>query len=192
MKSTEPIQITKLVTDVLDNIRVPYFVTGSLASSLYGRGRSTFDADLVTKLQIDDIEDFVDQANKDFFVDQMMVQDAVRRKSSFNLVHREAAFKIDIFVAKDRDFDRGQFNRRIEKKFEDIPGSMYFASPEDTVLSKLEWFRLGNEVSERQWTDIIDVLKTQSNSLDRQLLNAWARKLSLSDLLSKAMKEAGY
>jgi hypothetical protein len=65
------------------------------------------------------------------------------------------------------------------------------ATAEDVVLGKLEWYRLGNEISERQWRDAIGVLQVQKGTLDREYLEHWARELGLGDLLARALRDAG-
>lgn len=188
----DPIRLTFLVIKALDELGVPYFIGGSLASSLYGLGRSTYDADIIAKLEPTQAEPLTKAVSQDFFADLSMIRDAIQRKGSFNLIHRDTAFKVDVFVAGEGDFDQATFDRRVEQSLEGLDGSIFFSSPEDTILAKLDWYRLGNHVSERQWNDVVEILKAQGNQLDADLLNQWASRLGLTDLLHRAQKEADF
>jgi hypothetical protein len=120
-----------------------------------------------------------------------MMRDAIEHHSSFNLIHYETAFKVDIFIRKMRDFDTMQLERRRTSVIATDPEqSVYVTSPEDTILAKLEWYRMGGEVSDRQWRDILGVLKTRANELDLAYLRKWAGELNVSDLLERALRES--
>ena len=123
-----------------------------------------------------------------------MVQEAIQRRTSFNLIHFESMTKIDIFLLKSRLFDLQAFERTSSSGLENSPAGRQFqlASPEDTILNKLEWYRQGGEVSERQWTDVLGVLKVQSKSLDRAYLLRWAVQLGVEDLLKRSLEDAGF
>jgi len=101
-------------------------------------------------------------------------------------------FKVDVFISKQRPFDRAQFERKAAQVVATEPErTACVASAEDTVLTKLEWYRLGGEVSERQWRDVQGVLKVQAAGLDLAYLRRWAAELQVADLLTKALVEAG-
>ena len=118
------------------------------------------------------------------------MRDAIMHHGSFNLIHYETAFKADIFIRKPRAFDKMQLERRQRLVIAvDPEQSVYVASPEDTILVKLEWYRLGGEVSDRQWRDILGVLKTRTGELDLDYLKKWAVELKVNDLLERALKE---
>ena len=188
----EPIEVTLLVTDVFEKLGVPYLISGSLASTLYGMVRTTQDSDIVSQMRLEHIQPFVSALESEFYVDQEMIAESVQRHSSFNIIHRETMFKVDVFIPTSRPFLRSQLSRAQVQTFKfDSQVSARFASPEDTILSKLEWYRLGGEVSDRQWRDILGVLKTRSGGLDLDYLREWAAELKVSDLLARALKEAG-
>jgi len=186
----EPIEVTLLVTAVLEHLGVPYLIGGSLASILYGMVRSTQDADIVAEMQPKHLQPFVCALQEAFYVDDAMIADAIRRRSSFNIIHRETFFKVDIFIPRPRPFVQSQLARAQRHTFAfQTRVSARFASPEDTILAKLEWYRLGGEVSDRQWRDILGVLVTRAGELDIAYLQKWAGELQVNDLLERALRE---
>jgi hypothetical protein len=187
----EATRITLLVTQNLEHLGIPYAVGGSLASSLHGVMRSTLDVDIVADMQPEHIQPLVEALSKEFYADDEMMRDAIQHQSSFNLIHYETAFKVDIFIRKSRAFDQMQLNRRRLSVIANNPEeSVYVTSPEDTILAKLEWYRMGGEVSDRQWRDILGVLKTRAGELDLEYLRKWAAELHVSDLLERALGQA--
>jgi len=188
----EAARITLLITQTLEQLGISYAVGGSLASSLHGVMRSTLDVDIVADMKLEHIQPMVAALSKEFYADDEMMRDAIEHHSSFNLIHYETAFKVDIFIRKLRLFDQMQLERRIISIIATDPEqSVYVVSPEDIILAKLEWYRMGGEVSDRQWRDVLGVLKTRSGALDLGYLWEWAAELKVSDLLDRALKEAG-
>lgn len=186
----ETTRITLLVAQTLEQIGIPYAVGGSLASSLHGVMRSTLDVDIVADMRLEHIQPLVAALSKEFYADDEMMRDAIEHQSSFNLIHYETAFKVDIFIRKLRAFDQMQLERRRTSVIATDPEqSVYVVSPEDIILSKLEWYRLGGEVSDRQWRDILGVLKTRAGELELDYLRKWAGELKVTDLLDRALKE---
>jgi hypothetical protein len=187
----EPIEVTLRVTGILEKLGVPYVIGGSLASTLYGMVRTTQDSDIITEMGPEHIDQFVSSLQDEFFIDEEMIADSIQHNSSFNIIHRDTMFKVDIFIPRQRPFQRSQITRAQRQTFElESAMSANFASPEDTILSKLEWYRMGGEVSERQWRDIRGVMKTREGELDLNNLHKWAAELKVADLLERALKEA--
>jgi hypothetical protein len=187
----EPLAITLLVIDAFDELKVPYLIGGSLASALHGTTRSTLDSDLVVELKAEQVPELVAMLEKDFYIDENMILDAIRLQSSFNIIHFRTMFKVDVFITKGRRFDRVQFHRRqLQTVANDPERKIYVTTAEDIILAKLEWYRLGNEISERQWRDILGVLKVQAGRLDLDYLHKWAAELKVADLLQRALKES--
>ncbi|GIK57054.1 MAG: hypothetical protein HND44_21285 [Chloroflexi bacterium] len=188
---SEPVFVTLLVIDVLEKLDIPYLIGGSFASTAYGRVRTTQDVDLVAEMQMNQVEPFVKALNSAFYADEQMIQNAIQRRTSFNLIHLETLFKVDIFIPKARPFDREQLKRRVQHVIDqETARQAYFASAEDTILAKLEWYRLGGEVSEQQWRDIQGILQLRGDQLDLHHLQTWATALRMNDLLERALKEA--
>jgi hypothetical protein len=187
----EPLVVILLVVDALDALSVPYFIGGSVASAMYGLRRTTLDADIVADLRLAHAAPFAEALEGAFYVDAEMIRDAITHRASFNLLHLETMFKVDIFLPKDRPFDRIQFERRQERIIDqETHRSVVLASPEDTILAKLAWHRLGGETSARQWEDVLGVLRVQGERLDGAYMQHWAAELSISDVLARAIDEA--
>jgi hypothetical protein len=187
----EPIAVTMIVAEALESLGAPYAIGGSLASAVHGVMRATMDADLVADLNLEHAEPFAQALGDAFYTDAEMIRNAVRQHSSFNVIHLETMFKVDVFVAKPRAFDRSQLaRRRLRLLSEDPECHAYVTSAEDIVLSKLEWYRMGGEISDRQWRDVLGVLKVQGERLDRAYMYRMSTELEVSDLLEQALEEA--
>lgn len=188
----EPIEVTIKVTRVLELLKIPYFIGGSLASTIYGLIRTTQDCDIVAQMSLEHIPAFVAALQDEFYIDSEMIADSIKRNSSFNIIHRESMFKVDVFIPHPRPFLRSQFFHAQKQSFQlETEVSAMFTSPEDIILAKLEWYRLGGEISERQWRDVLGVLKTQAGGLDLAYLRLWAEELQVVDLLDRALLETG-
>lgn len=192
MLNDEPIRVTLLVVDTLERLGIEYVIGGSLASALHGVARATMDTDIVARMTVEHVFPLFNALKSAFYVDDEMIREAVEHHSSFNVIHLESLFKVDIFVAQDREFDRLQLQRRASYDLSvDPPQSAFVATAEDTILAKLEWYRMGDEVSDRQWRDILGVMKVQAGRLDTEYLQRGAKLLKVTDLLERAIKESG-
>jgi len=188
---TEPLAVTVQVVDVLEALDIPYFIGGSLASAFHGVVRATMDVDLVADMRLEQVEPFVQRLGDAFYADSAMIRDAIRRHGSFNLIHLQTMFKVDIFIRRQRPYDSSQFERRVSQMLSLEPEmAAYIASPEDTILAKLEWYRLGGEISNRQWQDVRNIIEVQADRLDWAYLRHWAAQLNLSDLLERVRDES--
>lgn len=177
--------------EVLDQLGIQYAIGGSLASSAYGIVRFTQDADITVPRFPDKVALFVNHLEGRFYVSQDAVVQANHLRTSFNLIHFETAFKIDVFVEKDTAFDRRLLLRRKRLDLQGVdPNSLYFVSPEDVILLKLRRYSEGGQVSERQWRDVLGVMAVQGEALDVHYLKGQAQALGLTPLLDRALKKS--
>ena len=185
----DPIAVALIVTGILDTLGVTHTIGGSIASSFAGEPRSTIDIDIVASLREDSIPALVSALSPDFYVSAAALQRAVRERSSANLIHQQTQLKVDIFVAGGTPLDEQQLRRR--QRVAVRPGqTLYVHPPEDILLQKLRWYRAGAEVSDRQWRDIIAIVRVQGPLLDRDYLAANAPVLDVADLLARALADA--
>jgi len=185
----EALGVALRVVDVLEELGIGYHLGGSYASSLHGFPRQTQDIDVVVELEEGLASEFASQLEGEFYVDEITIGRAIRNKGSFNILHLNSGIKVDLFILADDAFDHQEFERhRLELIQAEPERRVFVKSPEDIVLRKLHWFRLGGEVSDRQWTDILGVLRTQGDRLDAEYLEHWASHLGLTDLLERAIR----
>ena len=148
------------------------------------------DIDIIADLELRHIEPLVAALEEEFYIDDLTVRRAIEQGRSFNVIHLKAIFKVDVFVpatslAKQQLSRRGQhiLDPNEEQK-------VWIASAEDTILAKLQWYRMGKEVSELQWRDVMGIIGTKASDLDFEYLNRWAERLGLLELLDRAMKDS--
>jgi hypothetical protein len=190
MKSEIDIAV-ELFIKTLESLNVSYYIGGSIASSVYGIARATMDVDLVSELKQEHVKHLVQNLKKDYFIDEEMIIDAIKNNSSFNIIHLGTMLKIDVFIPKAGFFNKKVFERKRKESISQEPNSIqvFLCSAEDTILSKLEWYESGGSVSDRQWKDILGIIKVQDELLDKRYLIKWAEELGVKDLLEKAFNE---
>ena len=170
----------------LEQAGVPYMVAGSLSSSFHGEPRASNDIDVVIKPTAEQLETLLTSFGAAYYVSAEAVRDALRRHSLFNVIDLETGGKADLIVCKDRPFNEEEFRRRRPAELMGITALV--ASPEDTILSKLEWAKLG--LSDRQLRDALGVAVIQGEQLDRDYLRKWARELGVADRLEEILRQA--
>jgi hypothetical protein len=175
---------------VLEELDVPYYLGGSVASSFIGVARSTQDVDLVADLELRHTVVFLERLAATYYLDSERLEEAIRRRRSVNAIHLATMFKVDLFVSPHTSFARANLSRRQAIEIPELGRSLFIAAAEDLVLHKLLWYAEGGRVSERQWYDLQGVLRLQRSRLDRGYLNSWARELEVSELLDRALGEA--
>ena len=186
---TLPTEFLLHVADILERLGIPYHVGGSIASSAHGMYRASADLDVVidpTSVQLDALARALEP---EFYVSRSAMAEALSSRSTFNAIHDETSFKIDFFIKGTAPFDAEELRRSIRQEVGGSGNAVLLKSPEDTVLRKLEWFRRGGEVSERQWHDVLSILAAAHGQLDETYLERWALELGVADLLGRARKE---
>lgn len=191
MTLAEPLAVTLDVAAALEKLGLRYAVGGSFASSVHGIPRSTQDVDLLVELPLTAVAALVAELTGRFYVDADMIREAIRRGASFNVIHLATMFKVDMFVSSRSPLLREEMERRQAVELGEPPGRLFVCSPEDVVLHKLDWFEKGSRVSDRQWSDLVGVLRIRGTALDVAYMRRWGRALGVSELLEEALAEAG-
>jgi hypothetical protein len=190
-ESLDNLDVVREVGDAFTRLGIPYALGGSWASSFHGEPRSTFDADITVEPFPGLESALVASFGPDYYVSLDAVTEAVSGSRTFNIINTIAGFKVDVFVRKDTPFARSVMSRRAPVVAEGNPGfNLVMISAEDTILLKLEWYRLGGEISERQWLDVLGVMRVQADRLDQGYLDRWAIDLGVADLLADARRDA--
>src|SRR5262249_4500528 len=161
------------VTEVFEKLGVPYAVVGSMASSYYGEPRFTNDVDIIASLSLAHVADFLKAfPPEDYYVSEEAVRQAIAGEGQFNIILPEWGLKADIIITSDSPFDASQIKRRIREKPAGAPFDPYFATPEDVILKKLDYYREGG--SEKHLRDIAGILKLMGDRIDRTYIEHWA------------------
>ena len=191
MNTSEIIQALTPLVEVFDRFGIAYYIGGSVASSVHGRRRYTQDVDVVADIQLKHVQTLMATLQQDYYIDADMIRGAIQRRSSFNLLHNATGVKVDVFVQKTGPFSQQEMRRAREEVLEIGSRSFFFASAEDMILAKLDWWKLGGGISNRQWNDILEMMKEKQAVLDIAYLRQSAPMLGVADLLKKAFSEAG-
>ncbi len=187
-----PLELVGKIGAIFDQLGVPWVLGGSVAGSLVGEPRSTLDIDMAVQLDHDHAEALLAAVGDDFYASADMIRSAVAASRSFNLLHYESAMKVDVFVLGSGLLDRRQMERRTRVRLSEPPHlELWATAPDDLVLRKLAWFRLGGEVSDRQWRDVLGILTVQGDRIDHVELLATADQLGLGQLCRRAIAETG-
>jgi hypothetical protein len=186
-----PFAVLSLVASILEQQGITYVLVGSLASSMHGMYRSTADIDLLADVKPEQILPLLRTLQDSFYVDEHAVREAIARKKSFNAIHYDSVFKVDIFIPKGDAFSRKQLERReLRKLSPDRDQMVYVATVEDTILAKLRWYESGGRNSNTQWNDVMGMIGASATRLDESYLREWAESLGVSGLLEEALKAA--
>jgi hypothetical protein len=176
----EQYELLKYVCRALERIGVKYFVTGSQATIVYGEPRFTNDIDIVVSLDLSQLDAFVDAfPEKEFYLSRAAARDAINQRTMFNVIHPTSGLKVDVVIPGNTPFDRRRFERAKPLQLADDFAPV-FASPEDVILKKLEFYKLGE--SEKHLRDIAGVLKVSGERVDRAFVTRGASQLGVSDI----------
>lgn len=171
---------------VLNESGIDYMIVGSFAAMEHGHIRTTHDLDLVVVLSAEQVDKLVATLSDEFYLDRESANEAVKRRDMFNAIHFDSGVKVDFFALdSDDELKCLQFSRRRCMDFAGMPA--FVERPEDTILSKLRWYCL--TPSERQLTDVQEILRLQEGQLDWRYINEWAKRIGVDDLLEQVCKE---
>lgn len=177
----EQVELIKLVSSRLEKAGIPYMLTGSAALDFYATPRMTRDIDLVVELNHSDAQKLRQLFSPDFYLDEQAVNTAIQQQTMFNAIHQGWMIKADFIVRKNSEYRKVEFNRRQAMKLQD-GSTLFVASPEDLILSKLDWSKETD--SEVQKKDVRSLLSLTPN-LDYTYLKKWALALGVSKQLEE-------
>ncbi|MBI1799799.1 MAG: nucleotidyl transferase AbiEii/AbiGii toxin family protein [Candidatus Eisenbacteria bacterium] len=187
---TLPTEFLVYIAELLERLGIPYHVGGSVASSAHGMYRASADVDFVIDPSADQLEALARAMESEFYVSRPAMAEALSQRGTFNSIHDRTSFKIDFFIKGATPFDAEELRRSVRQVVGDERAhTVLLKSPEDTILRKLDWFRRGGEVSERQWQDVLSILAAARGQLDEAHLDRWSRELGVADLLDRARRE---
>lgn len=184
---TGQVELLKAITAFLETHHIPYMITGAWSAIFYGRPRASHDIDFVVEIHKQDIRQVIEAFRKlpnEFLVQADQIKSAVLKKSMFNILHLPSVLKLDFWVLSDDEFNRSRFVRKRKEKI--LEQYMYIASPEDTILGKLMWYKKGR--IEKHLIDAAFVYQIQKANLDKAYLKSWAKKKKITQLLEKLGK----
>lgn len=188
----ETLLVAHSVGAALESLGADWYVGGSVASSIHGIPRATQDADVVATLRPGQGRKLAALLNEEFYIDGDTAEQAIRDRRSFNVIHLETMFKVDVFVSRGDAFSRrAMASRLVRVVSESPPLSLPVATAEDTVAHKLFWYRQADEASDKQWSDLVGVLKTMGRALDLARLRLACADLDVEDLVDRALGAAG-
>ena len=185
--TVDPIAVAADVSATFERLGIPHTIGGSIAASFAGEPRSTLDIDIVAAMDEAQVPALLSALSNDFYIDEQAVRRAVRSRGSTNLIHQASQLKVDLFIAGGTPLDQQQLHRRLRVDLGE-GRVLYIHTPEDILLQKLHWYRKGGEVSDRQWRDILGIVRTQEGRLDLRYLEVSANTLGVEDLLDRALK----
>lgn len=185
--SEDLISALQTIQVLFNTLQIRYFIGGSVASSYHGAMRSTMDVDIVADIELKHIPTILETVANEYYASDIAMRNAVQRRSAFNLIHLPTSFKVDIFVSRGRRFDESAFSRATCCQLGTTENCVHvpIASVEDILLAKLDWYRAGGEVSERQWSDVSRIVKLNRNNMDWKYLESAAQDILVSDLLDR-------
>ncbi|TVQ47247.1 MAG: hypothetical protein EA365_03850 [Gloeocapsa sp. DLM2.Bin57] len=188
----DPLWLIQQLSVIFERLNIPYYVSGSVASSLQGEVRFTQSLDLAIDIQPEQGVLLIEALSPDFYISEVAVNEAIQGiTTSFKMIHLQTIEKAAIFISGKDEFSVSKMNRRQLYQVEKSQSSFYVCSPEDTILQKLLWLKMGQDQSEKQWRDVLGVLKLQRESLDFAYLGLWGERLGVKERLQQGIIQSG-
>lgn len=175
-----PHDLLAVAVGILERLKIPYLVTGSVASMAYGEPRLTNDIDIVADIQPAHIEPLLSAfPESEYYLSREMMEKAVQTSGQFNIIHPASGLKIDLVLRRNTPHDESRFARRKRlrpaKSYE-----AYFAAPEDVILKKMEFYKAGG--SEKHLRDITGILKISASEVDREYIATWSDRMGVTEI----------
>jgi hypothetical protein len=184
-----PFELLQKMVEVLENLAISYLVTGSVAAMAYGEPRLTNDIDIVAEIDEGHIKRLLRAFPPDeFYVSEEAVREAVRHHGQFNIIHPASGLKVDIIIRQDTPFDNSRFSR-VRRIYPAETYQANFAAPEDVIIKKMEYYREGG--SDKHLRDITGILKISGDTVDRDYISQWAKRLGLTEIWEAILKRLG-
>ena len=174
-------------TNILEQLKIPYMISGSVAVNFYGISRLTHDVDLIVELSPVKIKPLVKSLQNEFYASTEAATEALMHQTMFNAIHHETNLKVDFWIIKRDAYDILRFNRRQKHKLKNQ--LLNFISPEDLIIVKLSWYKKTN--FPKHFEDTVGVIAVQGEKLDSAYLNKWTKEKSVWQTLQKAKNWAG-
>jgi len=182
---SELVGFLEQITVRLDSAGIPYMVSGSMASSAWGEPRASYDIDIVIDPSPEQLRAFVASLDDEFYVNAEAAEEALQTRGIFNVIDATGGMKADLIMRKERPFSIEEFGRRRPRRMSEF--RFMVLSPEDSILSKLEWSKKGD--SARQFDDALRVARLRRDELDVEYLRRWAKELGVSEALERLLEE---
>jgi len=176
----------KRVSNALKNAGIQYMISGSIGSSFHGRPRATNDFDIIIAPDKKQLNTFINSLGEEYYLNIEAAMQAFAKNGMFNIIDLETGGKADLILRKNRNFSLVEFERRQKEKVLGL--NLWIASPEDIILSKLEWSEPRDDT--QQFRDALGVAVVQWDSLDKDYIRKWAKELNIENLLQQLLQQA--
>lgn len=179
-------EFLQLLASQFDAAGISYMVSGSVASGYHGQPRATYAIDFVVESSLEQLDRLLTGLSDRCYVSASAARDAIAQRTQFNVIDLESGIKADLIIRKERPFSVEEFQRRSPAVISGVPVDI--VTPEDCILSKLEWAQLGE--SQRQFHDALQVAQVLGRAgLDIAYLRRWSAELKVDDLLERLLQE---
>ncbi len=179
------------VIEAFECLGIRYYLSGSIACSVYGLPRGAQDIDFVADIQVEHVCPLREHLQAAYTINEQALRDAIAQRSALSLLHLSSLVKVDIMLPRGTAFDTLVAQRAQQLSLLEGYQPIWIASPEDLTLMRLEWYRDCGATADDQWNDILGVLKVQAPTLDLQYLRRVAHTLNVSDVVEQALIDAG-